>query len=256
MSNTVRDEGIHCDFTPTNEILFLKNGTKLSIIELRFRVQELLKVMNNVPMIYCEVKGVTTRGGKTTTQDAQDNNTNMQPEEEMHLYLLDKLVDQRSLTKKIDNLNILTHLLSAIKRSTNTTSSFPQKKPELEKISEEEKSSLSQVQEKLKEAEDLAADHIFRFQKPHMEVLTERKIADKFFYDHLMVLKSKSNNDEPWYQYGISWGIDTAYRLPIQYLVPREGKATNVGGVFTNLKILKCWSLEVSRRLFNTQSCS
>ncbi|GKD25263.1 hypothetical protein Tco_1231477 [Tanacetum coccineum] len=32
-------------------------------------------------MIDCEVKGVTTKGGKTTTQDVQDNNTNVQPEE-------------------------------------------------------------------------------------------------------------------------------------------------------------------------------
>nr|GEY00406.1 putative reverse transcriptase domain-containing protein [Tanacetum cinerariifolium] len=42
-------------------------------------------------------------------------------------------------------------------------------------------------------------EHLSRFQKPHIEVLTERKIADKFFDRHLMVLKSKSNNDEPWY---------------------------------------------------------
>ncbi|GJY96805.1 hypothetical protein Tco_0513715 [Tanacetum coccineum] len=55
-----------------------------------------------------------------------------------------------------------------------------------------------QVFEKPKEAKDLAADHLSRFQNPHMEVLTEREIADKFFDDHLMVLKSKSNNDEPW----------------------------------------------------------
>nr|GFA81748.1 reverse transcriptase domain-containing protein [Tanacetum cinerariifolium] len=32
-----------------------------------------------------------------------------------------------------------------------------------------------------------------------MEVLTEREIARKFFDEHLMALKSKSNNDEPWY---------------------------------------------------------
>ncbi|GJY25544.1 hypothetical protein Tco_0400270 [Tanacetum coccineum] len=37
---------------------------------------------------------------------------------------------------------------------------------------------------------------------------------------------------------------------------PREGKSTNIGGEFTNMKILKCWSLETSRRLFNTNSCS
>ncbi|GKA55706.1 reverse transcriptase domain-containing protein, partial [Tanacetum coccineum] len=56
-----------------------------------------------------------------------------------------------------------------------------------------------QVLEKHKEVEDLAADHLSRFENPHMEVLTEREIADKFFDEHLMVLKSKFNNDEPWY---------------------------------------------------------
>ncbi|GKB22766.1 reverse transcriptase domain-containing protein [Tanacetum coccineum] len=56
-----------------------------------------------------------------------------------------------------------------------------------------------QVFEKPKEAEDLATDLLSRFQKPHMEVLTEREITDKFFDKHLMVLKSKFNNDEPCY---------------------------------------------------------
>ncbi|GKB92215.1 reverse transcriptase domain-containing protein [Tanacetum coccineum] len=56
-----------------------------------------------------------------------------------------------------------------------------------------------QVLEKHKEAEDLAADHLSRFESPHMEVLTEREISDKFSDEHLMELKSKSNNDEPWY---------------------------------------------------------
>ncbi|GKF20190.1 reverse transcriptase domain-containing protein, partial [Tanacetum coccineum] len=32
-----------------------------------------------------------------------------------------------------------------------------------------------------------------------MKVLTEREIADKFSDEHLMALKSNSNNDEPWY---------------------------------------------------------
>ncbi|GJR11025.1 reverse transcriptase domain-containing protein [Tanacetum coccineum] len=56
-----------------------------------------------------------------------------------------------------------------------------------------------QVLKKHKEAEDLAADHLSRFKNPHMEVLTEKEIADKFSDKHLMALKSKSNNDEPWY---------------------------------------------------------
>ncbi|GJU57773.1 hypothetical protein Tco_1235539 [Tanacetum coccineum] len=56
-----------------------------------------------------------------------------------------------------------------------------------------------QVLEKHKEAEDLAANHLSRFENPHIEVLTEREIADKLSDEHLMVLKSKFNNDEPWY---------------------------------------------------------
>ncbi|GJU15547.1 reverse transcriptase domain-containing protein [Tanacetum coccineum] len=53
--------------------------------------------------------------------------------------------------------------------------------------------------EKHKKAEYLAADHLSRFENLHMELLTEREIADKFSNEHLMVLKSKSNNDEPWF---------------------------------------------------------
>ncbi|GKD91998.1 reverse transcriptase domain-containing protein [Tanacetum coccineum] len=68
-----------CDFQTTNELLFKERNN--SLIELRFGVQELLKVMNNVQVIDYEVKGVTTRGGKTTTQDIHDNNTDVQPKE-------------------------------------------------------------------------------------------------------------------------------------------------------------------------------
>ncbi|GJX18450.1 reverse transcriptase domain-containing protein [Tanacetum coccineum] len=50
---------------------------------------------------------------------------------------------------------------------------------------------------KLKEAEDLAADQLSRFQNPHMEELTEREFADKFSDKHLMVLKSKFKDNEP-----------------------------------------------------------
>ncbi|GJX25244.1 reverse transcriptase domain-containing protein [Tanacetum coccineum] len=55
-----------------------------------------------------------------------------------------------------------------------------------------------QVLEKHKEAEDLATDHLSRFENSHMRVLTEREIADEFSNEHLMALKFKSNNDEPW----------------------------------------------------------
>ncbi|GJY26389.1 hypothetical protein Tco_0401115 [Tanacetum coccineum] len=68
-----------CDFQTTNELLFKERNN--SLIELRFRVQELLKVINNTLIIDCEVQGVTTKGGKTMTQDAQNNDTNVYTEE-------------------------------------------------------------------------------------------------------------------------------------------------------------------------------
>ncbi|GJZ41844.1 hypothetical protein Tco_0588730 [Tanacetum coccineum] len=73
-----RIEDIVCEDSGRYQTCSLKkeNVNTNSLIELRFGVQELLKVINNTPMIDYEVKGVTTRGGKTTTQDAQNNDTN------------------------------------------------------------------------------------------------------------------------------------------------------------------------------------
>ncbi|GKB62483.1 hypothetical protein Tco_0918669, partial [Tanacetum coccineum] len=53
-----------------------------------------------------------------------------------------------------------------------------------------------QVLEKHKETKELAADYSSRLENPHIKVLTEREIADEFSDEHLMALKSKSNNDE------------------------------------------------------------
>ncbi|GJW70919.1 DNA-directed DNA polymerase [Tanacetum coccineum] len=63
-----------CEFRTTNEILFKERNNSLS--ELKFEVQDLLKVINNTPMTNCKIKGVTTRGGKTATHDVQTNNIN------------------------------------------------------------------------------------------------------------------------------------------------------------------------------------
>ncbi|GJW54487.1 DNA-directed DNA polymerase [Tanacetum coccineum] len=68
-----------CEFRTTNEILFKERNNSLS--ELRFEVQELLKVINNTPMTNFEIKGVTTRGRKSTTHDVQNNSTNIHAEE-------------------------------------------------------------------------------------------------------------------------------------------------------------------------------
>ncbi|GJV31081.1 reverse transcriptase domain-containing protein [Tanacetum coccineum] len=69
------------EFKTTNELLFKEMNSSLS--ELRFEVQGLLRVINNTPISNQEVKGVTTRGGKTTTQDVQGSNTNIHIEEHL-----------------------------------------------------------------------------------------------------------------------------------------------------------------------------
>ncbi|GJY74995.1 reverse transcriptase domain-containing protein [Tanacetum coccineum] len=68
-----------CEFRTTNEILFKERNNSLS--ELRFEVQELLKVIEYTPMTNCEIKGITTRCGKTTTHDVQTHSTNVHAKE-------------------------------------------------------------------------------------------------------------------------------------------------------------------------------
>ncbi|GKE56856.1 reverse transcriptase domain-containing protein, partial [Tanacetum coccineum] len=271
------------DFKTTNEILLKEHDN--SLIELRFEVQKLLRIIESPPVSNCEIKGVTTRGGKTTTQYGQKDDTNMngekprdkpvesnevvmenQPQgtnapivqqsirEQTPLIPFPKRLrkeneeaQQRNFLEKLKQLHVnilfiealiqmpkyakylksllknksrleaacmvtmnercsailLNELTSKEKYSTSirridlVNMPYSEMKPEVEKISEEEKSSLLQVLEKLKEAEYLATYPLSRFENPHIEVLTEREITDKFFDDHLMVLKSKFKDDEP-----------------------------------------------------------
>ncbi|GKG39710.1 hypothetical protein Tco_0463855, partial [Tanacetum coccineum] len=50
-------------------------------------------------MIDCDVMGVTTRDGKTTTQDVHDNNTNVLPKESL----------VAKLEKPVGSSNVLTN---------------------------------------------------------------------------------------------------------------------------------------------------
>ncbi|GJV50878.1 hypothetical protein Tco_1446619 [Tanacetum coccineum] len=76
------------EFETTNELLLKERNNSLS--ELEFKVYELSKAINNAQSSNYEVKGVTTRGGKTTTEISRDtNNINKEP---LILYH-DKLVE-------------------------------------------------------------------------------------------------------------------------------------------------------------------
>nr|GEV56406.1 reverse transcriptase domain-containing protein [Tanacetum cinerariifolium] len=47
--------------------------------------------------------------------------------------------------------------------------------------------------------ENLVADHLSRLENPDLGIFTEEEIADEFPNEHLMMLKAKPNDDEPWY---------------------------------------------------------
>ncbi|GJX89506.1 hypothetical protein Tco_0341520 [Tanacetum coccineum] len=65
------------DFQTNNELLFKERNNLL--IELRFGVQEFLKVINNVPMMNCDVKGVTTRVGSKEVLTNDQPQTTSEP---------------------------------------------------------------------------------------------------------------------------------------------------------------------------------
>ncbi|GKB20295.1 reverse transcriptase domain-containing protein, partial [Tanacetum coccineum] len=60
------------EFKTTNELLLKERNNSLS--ELEFEVYRFSKALNNAPSSNYEVKGVTTRGGKTTTEISRDAN--------------------------------------------------------------------------------------------------------------------------------------------------------------------------------------
>ncbi|GJS58766.1 hypothetical protein Tco_0653550 [Tanacetum coccineum] len=76
------------EFRTTNELLFKERNNSLS--KLRFEVYGLSKVINNALISECEGKGVTTRGGKMTTQGILNENTKIR-DKEPSVFVHDKL---------------------------------------------------------------------------------------------------------------------------------------------------------------------
>ncbi|GJX95046.1 reverse transcriptase domain-containing protein [Tanacetum coccineum] len=60
-----------------------------------------------------------------------------------------------------------------------------------------------------KGAENLAADHLSRLENPNMGELAEDENVDKFPDEHLMILKAKLNDEEPWNYF---WDEPFAFR--------------------------------------------
>ncbi|GJQ88902.1 hypothetical protein Tco_0000041 [Tanacetum coccineum] len=214
------------EFKTTNELLLIKRSNLLS--ELTIEVNELSKVMSNILIPKNEVKGVTTRGAKMTSEASHSKkinetgfNKNEPPRFEqdgqekphddgvenksssIHERTTQSLVKPQQSSVHFPNRCLLTNK-SRLEEACTETMNERCSAVLLNKLPLKEKDLTSftipcQVLEKHKEAEDLTAYHSSRLENPHMEVLTKKEIADKFFDEHLMALKSKSNNDEPWY---------------------------------------------------------
>ncbi|GJU86277.1 reverse transcriptase domain-containing protein [Tanacetum coccineum] len=214
------------EFRTTNELLLKERSNLLS--EMKIEVNELSKVMSNVLIPKYKVNEVTIRGGKMTSEavlSKEINETEINKNEPPR-FEPDVQEKPHDVGVKNKSSSIRERTTEPLVKAQQSSIPFPNQsllmnKSRLEEafmeimnercsavvlneLSLKEKDLKSftipcQVLEKYKEVEDLVADHLSRFENPHMEVLTEREIANKFSDEHLMVLKSKFNNDEPWY---------------------------------------------------------
>nr|GEW30468.1 reverse transcriptase domain-containing protein [Tanacetum cinerariifolium] len=71
-----------------------------------------------------------------------------------------------------------------------------------------------------KGVENFAVDHLSILESPNMESLIEREIADEFPDEHLMMLKAKLNDGEPWYAGYINYIIGKV--VPTKWLAERR----------------------------------
>ncbi|GJR13469.1 reverse transcriptase domain-containing protein [Tanacetum coccineum] len=160
-------------------------------------------------------KGVTTRGGKITSEATRNKeinetriNKNEPPKFEqdvqekphydgksssIHERTTQPLVKPQQSSVPFPNRVIKEKEEALLEEACTETTNERCSTVLLNELPSKEKDPRSfttpcQVLEKHKEAEDLAADHLSRFENPHMEVLTKREIADKFSDKHLMVV--------------------------------------------------------------------
>ncbi|GKA86185.1 reverse transcriptase domain-containing protein [Tanacetum coccineum] len=213
------------EFRTTNELLLKTRSNLLS--ELKIEVNELSKVVSNVLIPKNKVKGVTTRGGKMTSEATRSKEINETGINKNEPPRFEQDVQEKPHDDGEKNKS------SSIRERTTQPLVKPQQSsiPFPNRVRKEKEEALQQIfLENLKQLDinitfiealvqipkytkylkslltnksrlEEACTEIMneRSENPHMEVLTEREIADKFSNDHLMVLKSKFNNDEPWY---------------------------------------------------------
>ncbi|GJX05287.1 hypothetical protein Tco_0191203 [Tanacetum coccineum] len=113
------------EFKTTNELLLKERNNSLSKLE--FEVYGLSKAINNAQLSNYEVKGVTTRGGKTTTEILSDtNDINKEPMILHH----DKLIEPKEVLVKTKPLETKEQTIQPLTPLIPFPHSFPTAKGE------------------------------------------------------------------------------------------------------------------------------
>ncbi|GJX43957.1 reverse transcriptase domain-containing protein [Tanacetum coccineum] len=168
------------EFRTTNELLLKTQSNLLS--ELKIEVNELSKVVSNVLIPKNEVKGVTTREGKMTFEATHS--------EEIKEARIDKNKPPRfehNVQEKPHDDGVENKSSSIPERTTQ-----PSVKPQQSSIPFPNRLNELPFKEK-DQGETLLLVKYWR------NIRKQKEIADKFSDEHLMELKSKFKDDEPWY---------------------------------------------------------
>ncbi|GJW44528.1 ribonuclease H-like domain-containing protein [Tanacetum coccineum] len=152
--------------------------------ELKIEVNELSKVMGNVLILKNKVKRVTTRGGKMTSKAT------------LSIEIIETGTNKNEPLRFEQDVQENSHDDGVENKSSGTPERTTQPWVGDDEVIFDMDQSNIETKDK-KGAENFVANHLSSLKNPHMEVLTEREIADEFPDEHLMVLRSKFKDDEP-----------------------------------------------------------
>ncbi|GKB70402.1 reverse transcriptase domain-containing protein, partial [Tanacetum coccineum] len=213
------------EFRTTNELLLKTQSNLLS--ELKIEINNFSKVVSNVLIPKNKVKGVTTRGGKMTSEATHSKKINETGINKNEPPRFEQDVQEKSHDdgEKNKSSSIHERTTQPLVKPQQSSIPFPNRvireKDEalqrnflenlkqldinilfieaLVQIPKYAKYLKSLLMNKSRLEEACTETMNERIENPHMEVLTKREITDEFSDKHLMVLKFKSSNDEPWY---------------------------------------------------------
>nr|GEV28579.1 reverse transcriptase domain-containing protein [Tanacetum cinerariifolium] len=164
------------EFQTTNESLFKERNNSLS--ELRFEVQELLKR--------------TARSDEVKSEHLYSASANEIDEKRPELKSLPNHLEYASLQGDKYFPIIISSKLSEKEKKLLLQDA----KPRLISWVLLLQGFDIEIKDK-KGAENLAADHLSRFENPDLGTFIEDEIANEFFKEHLMILKAELSDDEP-----------------------------------------------------------